>query len=250
MNKEIKSHVQIPKFILKQFENINHQLFYYDFEKDEIKSGHAKSLNTVMGFYSEEIEDFLSSIVEQPFSKFLQKAKPFISGQTVDIDYDDRIAVFTYLYSLISRGSTYFETVKKESVTAFLFSEQEFHDIAVYLGITSLSKEQFFQDSDITLGVNLTNVPFIMPNIGYCETKGTIIMPITPFLAVMIVYKDKERFYENGEHFFAKFDDENSVKNLNMRLFLNEKNNNKYVTATSKEQLNEIVSFLKSSNKI
>lgn len=247
---ETNCHVQIPKFILKQFENQNHELFYYDYQKKAIKKGHAASLNTSLGFFSKEMELFLNSEVEQPFSKFLEKSKPFVMGQTVFMTPKDKNSIFVYFYSLISRGTTYLDTVKNESVTSFLFSPQELHNISVYLGITKMQTSSFFQESDVTLGINTTGIPFVLPNIGYCETKGTVIMPITPFLAVMIVYKEKERFFQNGERFFAKFNEDETVININNRLFVNEKNNKRYVTATTKKQLEEIVEKLQKEGKL
>ena len=62
----IKSHVQQPKLILKQFCNENGELYYYSFTEDTINKGHPKTLNTKMGYYSAETESFLSRSIETP----------------------------------------------------------------------------------------------------------------------------------------------------------------------------------------
>lgn len=69
----IKSHVQQPKLILKQFCNENGELYYYSFTEDTINKGHPKTLNTKMGYYSAETESFLSRSIETPLGEAIKE---------------------------------------------------------------------------------------------------------------------------------------------------------------------------------
>lgn len=65
----IKSHVQMPKFMLKRFVNEEKYFYYYDVANESISKGYPKTLNTRLGFYSSDMEKLLSQKVEEPFSK-------------------------------------------------------------------------------------------------------------------------------------------------------------------------------------
>ena len=74
MNTEsVKSHIQMPKCILKKFQNRNNRLFYYDVKENHIgKNGSANSINTEKGYYSKDTERYLQEKIETPFSKLLR----------------------------------------------------------------------------------------------------------------------------------------------------------------------------------
>ncbi len=106
MKKEsINSHIQMPKCILKRFEDANHRFCYYDVEKNIIGTGgHAKSLNTQIGYYSLYMEEFFNNNVERPLSDFLKEI------DTIDFDKDailipthQKDVICTFIYSLVAR---------------------------------------------------------------------------------------------------------------------------------------------------
>ena len=68
----VNSHIQIPKFILKNFADQNGTLFQLDAKSMQITPGRAKSLNTKKGYFSNEIEEMMERFFETPFSKVLK----------------------------------------------------------------------------------------------------------------------------------------------------------------------------------
>ena len=68
----INSHILIPKVILKHFALQGGSLFYYDIKSGEVKRGYAATLNTQKGYYSSEVEKFLSANIESPMGKIIE----------------------------------------------------------------------------------------------------------------------------------------------------------------------------------
>lgn len=68
----INSHIQMPKVLLKRFHNDNSRFFYYDVQKHVIgNNGRAKSINTQLGYYSQQTEDCFRDNIETPFGEVL-----------------------------------------------------------------------------------------------------------------------------------------------------------------------------------
>lgn len=106
MNTEsVKSHIQMPKCILKKFQNRNNRLFYYDVKENHIgKNGLPIQSTPKMGYYSKDTERYLQEKIETPFSKLLKQlseidfnSESFILPPSVDI------CVKSYIYGLIAR---------------------------------------------------------------------------------------------------------------------------------------------------
>lgn len=66
----------MPKTVLKEFENKETGfLYYYSFADHKIHKGHAKTLNTVLGYYSDATEDFLSKQIESKLGMLISQLK-------------------------------------------------------------------------------------------------------------------------------------------------------------------------------
>ena len=106
----MNSHILIPKVILKHFALQGGSLFYYDIKSGEVKRGYAATLNTQKGYYSSEVEKFLSANIESPMGKIigiLQKAYNdlFKTNKVEMTFYAQNIkALKNYVYSLITRS--------------------------------------------------------------------------------------------------------------------------------------------------
>ena len=84
---KINSHIQLPKFIIRKFEDEKHFVHYIDIENAcVLKTGHADSLNTKEDYYSLEIEKYLQRELESPFSRLLH--------QFENVDFDKATLAF------------------------------------------------------------------------------------------------------------------------------------------------------------
>lgn len=93
MNKRIKSHVQIPKVILKNFSfredgvNENNKRVKYemvhvlDLSCRIIQKANIKSLDTVEGYYSPDMESFLGTNIEGVLGDLMKNARRFYQGK-------------------------------------------------------------------------------------------------------------------------------------------------------------------------
>lgn len=83
----MKSHKQLPKFIIKNFKNGNGKVYYYDVNEDYIGESGPKVLGTQEGYYSDSTESKLNKLIETPFSSLLHEIKTcFIDGIAIEID--------------------------------------------------------------------------------------------------------------------------------------------------------------------
>ena len=57
--RNMTSHIQTPKFVLKNFEDNRGTLYQLDAGSMEIKLGHAKSINTKKGYFANRMEDWM-----------------------------------------------------------------------------------------------------------------------------------------------------------------------------------------------
>lgn len=193
MNNNVNSHIQMPKCVLKRFENENHSFYYYDVEKSIIGSnGHAKSINTQLGYYSKDVEQYLNDNIEAPFSSALQ----FIDSTNFDepgfcVSPEFQSNVKSFIYALIAREPKILSVVDEYSVFWDLLSEQAQHNFAAVKG-TELAHEQGFFDSYVvTFSVNKTKKPFVLPMCGIYSYKLHdsihVNLPVSPQIAITLV---------------------------------------------------------------
>lgn len=245
----VRSHIQIPKFVIKNFADPQGKVYYYDFQKGCIRHNYPKSVNTEYGYYSPEMEKALCQAVEFPFSRVLRKmVKMILKGETVIFTPEEQDAAFLYFYSLIARGTTVAKIILSNCTTSCLLDDQGFHDFTVECGIHALRANNFFVDAVVTVGLNTTSVPFVLPGSGYYASNGAVIMPLTPYFAILLIYERHERFYDGKEHYIALFDTPDTIRNANIRAFSIELENRRFVAANTRKQLEEIMCRLHIQN--
>ena len=96
----VNSHIQMPKCVLRNFMDDQQLLHYYDFQTGTIKQGRAASLDTELGYYSQDVEDYLRDNVEAPFGRVMAKVKNITKDDVFEISntlFDD---VRTFLMRL------------------------------------------------------------------------------------------------------------------------------------------------------
>ena len=244
----VRSHIQIPKFVIKNFADPQGKVYYYDFQKGCIRHNYPKSVNTEYGYYSPEMEKALCQAVEFPFSKVLRKMEKISKGETVAFTPEEQDAALLYFRSLIARGTSATETALNNYNISRVLTKQKFHDLAVDRTIRALCTTNFFANVLITVGLNTTSVPFVLPGSGYYASNGAVIMPLTPYFAILLVYERQERFYDGKEYYFALFDTPDTIRNANIRAFSIELENRRFVAANTRKQLEEIMCRLHIQN--
>ena len=75
MKRTQNSHIIIPRFILRYYENNRQSIWQMNTQTFQIKLARAASLNTQKGYYSDITEEYLSGHFETPFAKVV---KPLI----------------------------------------------------------------------------------------------------------------------------------------------------------------------------
>lgn len=189
----VNSHIQMPKCVLKRFENQNHRFYYYDVEKGIIGSnGHAKTTNTQFGYYSEEVEKYLNDNIEAPFAKVLQ----FVDNTDFDelgfvISPEFQYNVKSFVYALIARDPSITSKVDEYSIFWHLLSAQDQHNYAAIQGINLAQESGFFDPFIVTFSVNKTKKPFVLPMCGiYSYILHDAIhvnLPVSPQVAITLV---------------------------------------------------------------
>ena len=190
--KGVNSHIQMPKCVLKRFENLNRSFYYYDVEKGIIgTNGHAKTTNTQFGYYSEEVEKYLNINIEAPFSKVLQffdNTDFDEPGFYISPELQQRVKIF--IYTLIARDSGITSKVDAYSIFWDLLTEQSKHNFAAVKG-AELAQEQGFLDSFIvTFSINKTEKPFVLPMCGIysymLRDTRHVNLPVSPKIAITL----------------------------------------------------------------
>lgn len=212
----ISSHIQMPKSVLRRFEK-NARFYYYDVEKRIIGSnGHAKSLYTESGYYSQETEDFLRDNIETPFGQLLK----FIDSVDFDkpsfsINSDFDATTKRFAYALISRSPTLLPALEKKSIFFQLLPEQQQHDIAVVAGITVAQMQDLFTNYTTTIAINRTSIPFVLPVCGLYTisifSHDHIVLPTSPRVAIVLVPEEAKKHIIKGDLIFLYSLEENTA---------------------------------------
>ena len=220
--KLIDSHIQMPKCMLKRFEE-NNRFYYYDVIQEHIgNNGHAKSLNTEKGFYSEDIESFLSITLENPFRELLTQADMISSDPpkgNIDLIFDYKAKLF--VYSLAARNPSTIKQISK----LFRFQEdmlqQDINSLGMMLGIDSLASTHFLDSYGTTIAENKTDIPFVLPTCGTytCVFNGFehIVFPISPKKAIVFIEeKGKKLIIHDGIVHLYSVNDSNTINEFNI----------------------------------
>ena len=220
----VNSHVQMPKSVLKRFEK-GGKLFYYDVENGFIgNNGHAKSINTESGYYSQEIEDYLRDTVEAPFGNLLKsideinlEADSFISS-----DFDETVKIFAY--ALLSRSPMMLTSIDKASVFFQFMNKQDRHDYAAQAGIELAKQQNILNKFISTIAINRSSTPLILPICGLYTIRishaDCIVIPVSPETAVVLVPKKSGLNIIRGrEILFLMFVEDSAIQRLNRTAF-------------------------------
>lgn len=183
----------MPRCVLKRFENECHSFFYYDVTKGIIGSnGHAKTMNTQLGYYSNEVEHYLNDNIEAPFSKVLQFVdQTDFDAPVFQVNNDFSTNVKPFVYALIARDPRLLSQINGNSLFYQFLPKQSQHDFAAVEGIRLALENGLLDAYDVTFWVNKTKKPFVLPMCGIYLYKSKdvihINLPITPQIAITLL---------------------------------------------------------------
>ena len=187
---DINSHIQVPRCILSNFANKNGTLYCYDVKEKKCYPSSARKVNTSIGYYSKETEQYLSGTIEAPLGgavSFLKKAD-FSNGFVLKAKTQN--ALIKYLRSLLARSPQMHDMVIERSLFSRFYSKQEYNDMAVRFGIEEIIKDKMFEDYKISFLLPSGEDEYILPQCGYVkyQTKSGVFVlaPVTPHIAVFM----------------------------------------------------------------
>lgn len=195
----IDSHIQMPECILKNFVNKYQSFYYYDIAETnicfKIKRGHPGTLNAQKGYYSLETEQLLQKVVESPLGQIIKHIKNNDFSQPTPTPPEFQKILLTYLHSLIARSPHMYEAIEKHS--AYLqfsnnFTEQEKNDFAVAVALEGTTNNSPFKDYIVTMLINKTEVPLLLPISGMYSYVDFICAPISFNRAIVLVKQNSE----------------------------------------------------------
>ena len=235
----------MPKLILKNFQNEKSELFYYDFTDRKIKKGHAKSLYTEEGYYSEYVEQFLSKEIEAPLGvlvKFLLETE-FIDADNPPGAYKE--IAFNYLYALLSRAPKMIEEINENAVLFQFFSELDRHNIAAHDIFRMAKEKNLLKEYNVAFLDNQSLEQLILPTGGVIQYGEKLVCPISPNRAIVFDKKDVNKGNADRNRNYVsvyEISSERKIHEINHAGIIQEsRHNRKYVVGTNKEFLENII---------
>lgn len=189
----IDSHIQMPKCVLKNFVNEYQSFYYYDIAESKIKMNRPRSLNAQNGYYSGRVEHMLQQIVESPLGNILKYVKENDFSEPIGKPRAFENITMTYVHSLIARAPHMYGTIEKNTIYLQILddlSETDKHDLAVELVLEEAKNNSPFKDYIVTMLVNKTGIPLLLPIGGMYSYGDFICAPISLNKAIALIKKD------------------------------------------------------------
>lgn len=243
----MNSHIQLPKFIMKNFSRKTRdgfKVFYLDLKDNSIKEEKIKRIGTEKDYFSPNIEKFLSDNIESNIGEVCKKLKEFRKGKRkeISISYKEEESIKKFLkYSLI-RSSRVIRTVNEASDISSLIGGYSANDM---LSLVNFEKaDNFFEDYRVDILENRTKVDFVISrNVFYSlMVKGKqtkYVFPITPKIAFVMINNEVYRNNKDDRsHQYLAISDNEKIKIMNLRANIEEQRyNNDFVIAYRKDEL-------------
>lgn len=221
----INSHIQMPKVLLKRFHNEQNRFYYFDVRKNVIgNNGTAKSINTELEYYSEQMEEYLRDTIETPFGNVLT----YIERNNIDsdiftIDSEAKNYIKDFMYALIARGLMFNQQMDDEEDLLKRMPVQFQHDFVAKTGIKIAQENNLFSEYIITFMINKTKIPFVLSMDGiYSYTLNghkVINLPISPYVTASLIHESYSSRVINEDNSVAMFE----INRDDMVQFMNER---------------------------
>lgn len=199
-SKKIHSHIQIPAGILKYFcDNTSPEkkVWALDTGSGEIIQRSYRRLGTQVGYYALETEHFWNEAVENSITELNSRVRAFCEGEaaSVTVTPEDLETVKRFIKASMLRSGLTYDTFRKNSVTAFLFSDQENRDALARFGMSARSGDiHALNGFRLSVLVNRSSRHMVVPrNCFYwisSRQRLVIVIPISPKGALLLVPDD------------------------------------------------------------
>lgn len=242
----MKSHIQMPKCVLKEFAiqegKFKGRCYSFDIASGIISRTAPKKVNTVQDFYSDDVEHIFSELIEMPLGNEIRNIKDNIDrGQVPIMDADAGKVFLNYLHALLSRSPMMLDSIRQNLTVGFLFSEQMKNDLAA-VAYGKMDEQHVFCDFRPIYLLNKTTIPFVLPTCGFYfintdKAHAVMHLPITENIGVLLIKSDED----TNEKFVVLLEDESKVRDMNNMAYRGQKIfKNAYLISSRKEALERI----------
>ena len=257
MDKPINSHVQIPKTILEEFSfreiefNKNNQPVPIDFvyclglDCKAITKENIKTLNTIEGYYSSEMETFLS-IIEGQTGEIKKEAKRFynnnISQYNINQDMVKNFARFAFLRSKLTLNEANRPTNASYILNILGYNTNKSQEDLL---MHPEALQGAFDNYDVTVFENHSKVDLVVPrnciyNSEFICGNVVWVMPFSPRLAFILVNKQDSCHNEKGS--VPNSGEDEFIRIMNRHALECEiKMNNCFIVAKREQELEELL---------
>ena len=245
---DVDSHIQLPRFILNYFKRPNGQVCYLSLNDFRLHSYGPKKLGTQKGYFSKEMEQYLSREIEHPFSKLVAEVTAFVEEEkeSITLPADVENVCKRYVSAAAYRSEKAYSNFVEGSLSAGLFDVQTNHDDLVLFS-TQHNGGIFpgLEDARMAVLVNRTERSFVVPrNCFYAISSNSmpcIIVPVSPKCAFSLV---PEAFPVEKDHHLWLINDPVDVCRMNKQaLCMEYAFNHEFVVSTDKSELEQLKSY-------
>lgn len=247
MAHNIKSHIQMPKRVLINFEKGNNGFARFDVKENKIEMFcHAASTNIEKGYYDESIEELLNKYFEKPFLDLLNRIKKIdINNINWTTNNTNNKIIIDFCISLLFRNPKLHNLIPSD----FFCSEEDKKDLMIVLGC-KVKDESCLNNYFATLSFNKTPIPFVLPvgglvAIPYANEEERILFPVAPHIAITLIsQKHVDDYRSNGEIIGFEYNDSEFIKYFNELAFKTQCQDEwGYVVCPKKEELDRLKSW-------
>lgn len=226
------SHIQISKFIIKNFvvSKDDGNVYIYDFRDNKVHKDGPSAIGTIPGYFDERGEDDISKKFEAPLGRIVKKLKELEKGcpDAEGITASDRKTIKRFLTELLARRpDVYIEAIKdSEPAKAFNYRPTPSHAMSNY--VDEDMAERLFEGRILVVVLNRAETSFVSSVKGYavCGKRGVQNQnwwfPLTPTLAINCVTEKVFQSVYHGEN-IVQLEDENSIRMTNDLIFVQSK---------------------------
>lgn len=259
---EVKSHVQMPKGLMKAFSHRTENgrcVYYLDLKDMEIKEEKINALGAIEGYFDKNSELILDRLYESPFFQATQNIRKFSQDklESFSLTQEDEDAFLSFLKIALTRSKKTRESMESKSIIASVlpevFSAQVVPTMHYVLSTTSV-----LNGLRLNFLINKSKLRLVAPrNCAVYSVKdgfGYYILPISPYVAVLY---QPEQLYQRmlskeGNPCYALVEqgEEEIIQSINLAAGKNEQfYNNEFLIGARRNELEILKSDLAGEQK-